>query len=521
MIGNKIKLMQQNKALMLIIGITIAGFILRIWKLGEQSFWMDEGYSVLAAMQTLVHGYPLLDSGFIYSRSIIHNYIMAGSIWLFGLSEFSARLPSVIAGTAFIPVIYFIVKKMFSLRAGLLTAAFVAFSSYEIAWSRQARMYIFLQLFFFLSIYFYWKFYNSPNSKDGFWCLLFIALSISIHGFGALALAVFGLHFLIINIHNLKGLLKRFMAAVSQIKTKLYLFFTLVTAGWIIYSILEILSMRPTGIVYLNQYWNFLSSGFSKFIYLAVIGLIVTKKKKEGLLLVMCYSVLFFILSYLIKLRHYRYLFFVLPVLFILTSEALIFPLRWIRDKRIKTAVLGAFLIIIVILQPNFVFWPKEFYYLEPNTPQPDFKSAYGYTAQNLNDSLLISPYPAIARIYYRKADYWLGFDYNNMGEVDHWLIGDEKRELYDNLKPILSSADLIGINQSFVIVIDEMAKLRIEKEVADFMQQNMTIEKVFGNVFWNRIWVYRFEEDEKDIALANFGLKTSDNFKSAINEGY
>ena len=71
------------------------------------------------------------------------------------------------------------------------------------------------------------------------------------------------------------------------------------------------------------------------------------------------------------------------------------------------------------------------------------------------------------------------------------------------------------------MIVIDEMAKLRIEKEVADFMQQNMTIEKVFGNVFWNRIWVYRFEEDEKDIALASFGHDTYPNVKSAINVGY
>ncbi|MCK5630477.1 MAG: glycosyltransferase family 39 protein [Nanoarchaeota archaeon] len=500
MIRNKIRWMQQNKALILIIGITIAGFILRLWQLGEQSFWMDEGYSVLAAMQTLVHGYPLLDSGFVYSRGIIHNYVMAGSIWLFGLSEFSARLPSVIAGTAFIPVIYFIVKKMFSYRAGLLTAAFVAFSSYEIAWSRQARMYIFLQLFFFLSVYFYWKFYNNPNVRDGFWCLLFIALSISIHQFGALALPVFALHFLIINIHKPREFLRMLKGIVRGIvKNKIYVLLTLAVCGWIVLQIKGMPGIMNTRVNYIGQYWNFLTGGFGRFIWLAVIGFIVTKKKKEGLLLVMCYSALFLILSYFLKLLHYRYLFFVLPVLFILTSESLVYPLRWFRDKRIKTAILGVFLIIILIVQHNFVLFPKEFYYLEPETPQPDFKSAYGYVAQNLNDSLLVASHPAMARIYYRKADYWLGFDYSNMGKVDHWLKGDKKREVYDNLKPILSYDDLIGINQSFVIVVDDMAQSRIGKEVVEFMQQNMTLEKVFGNVFWNRVWVYRFDGDGEE----------------------
>lgn len=500
MIRNKIRWMRQNKALMLIIGITIAGFILRIWRLGEQSFWMDEGYSVLAAMQTLVHGYPLLDSGFVYSRSIIHNYIMAGSIWLFGLSEFSARLPSVIAGTAFIPVIYFIVKKMFNLRAGLLTAAFVAFSSYEIAWSRQARMYIFLQLFFFLSIYFYWKFYNNPNIRDGFWCFLLIALSISIHDFGALALAVFGLHFLIINIHKPREFFKILKTiAEGMVQNKKYVLPMLAVCGWILLQIKGMPGIMNTRVNYMGQYWNFLTGGFGRFIWLAVIGLIVTKKKKEGLLLVMCYSALFLILSYFLKLLHYRYLFFVLPVLFILTSESLVFPLRWVRDKRIKTAVLCVFLIIILIVQHNFVLLPKGFYYLEPETPQPDFKSAYDYVSENLNDSLLVASHPAMARIYYRKADYWLGFDYSRMNRINDYLIGTEKREIYDNLKPILSYADLIGINQSFVIIADDMAQARIGNEVADFMQQNMTLERRLGDVFWNRIWVYRFDGDEDE----------------------
>lgn len=80
---------------MIILLVVSSGFWL--WfGLNQRSIDEDEGMSILAAQGVLKHGYPLLPSGFIYHRAYIPNYILAGSIGLLGLNDFSIILPSVL-----------------------------------------------------------------------------------------------------------------------------------------------------------------------------------------------------------------------------------------------------------------------------------------------------------------------------------------------------------------------------------------------------------------------------------------
>src|SRR3990167_4049346 len=159
------KLDLKDKYLQALLGITILGFILRIYSLSSQSIWMDESFSMNAAYEILEKGIPLLDSGAFYGLGyLLHLYLMAFFILLFP-DVWGARFLSVIFGTLTIPLAYYFAKTVFDetfsekgSNKGFLFAVIIAFSTIEIAWSRQARMYSQLQFFFLLSLLLFYKF---------------------------------------------------------------------------------------------------------------------------------------------------------------------------------------------------------------------------------------------------------------------------------------------------------------------------------------------------------------------------
>ena len=145
--------------------LIIIGFILRFYKLSTQSLWIDEGFSINAATQTLKYFYPKLESGFVYSGSLLNTYLIAFFIKIFKDLIFAPRLVSVIFGILSIIVTFYFGKEIYNKKIGLIAALFVTFSSIEIAWSRQARMYAQFQFFYLLSLYLFYKFINNKSLK--------------------------------------------------------------------------------------------------------------------------------------------------------------------------------------------------------------------------------------------------------------------------------------------------------------------------------------------------------------------
>ena len=96
----------------------------------------------------LEKGFPIFDSGLVYSRAYAFHYIEAFFL-LFGQNEFMARFPSVIFGMLTIILAYFIGKE-YSKSGGLISALFMAVFYLEVFYSRQARFYQLFQLMFFL-----------------------------------------------------------------------------------------------------------------------------------------------------------------------------------------------------------------------------------------------------------------------------------------------------------------------------------------------------------------------------------
>ncbi|MGH8287280.1 MAG: ArnT family glycosyltransferase [Steroidobacteraceae bacterium] len=128
----------------LLVAIVAIGGALRAWELGAVGLHGDEETMAMPTMHIVEHGSPILPSGMFYPRALAQLYLMAGSVLLFGESEWAFRLPSALCGTFLIVLAYFVGRRFLAPAWNLVFAATVAFLPALIVDSQSARMYIFL-----------------------------------------------------------------------------------------------------------------------------------------------------------------------------------------------------------------------------------------------------------------------------------------------------------------------------------------------------------------------------------------
>ena len=131
----------RNKSCLSLSVCLIVGSALRIWNFWKPSLWLDE-FSTSWAVTSHVRVGDLAEKSVKYLL-IPPTYfpLVKLSTILFGTSEFALRLPSVLAGMASIPLVYFLGKKTLSQEAGLMAAWCFAFHPWFINQSQDARAY--------------------------------------------------------------------------------------------------------------------------------------------------------------------------------------------------------------------------------------------------------------------------------------------------------------------------------------------------------------------------------------------
>lgn len=129
-------------------------FGLRLLYVRQISPFVDEYISILATQAIIDHGTPVLPSGLFYGpKALLHSYIMALAFWLFGSSEFAARLPSVVAGVLAVGVIYRAGRDWFSPVVGFSAAVALTWLPAAVLWGGRARMYGLFQFLSLLGVY--------------------------------------------------------------------------------------------------------------------------------------------------------------------------------------------------------------------------------------------------------------------------------------------------------------------------------------------------------------------------------
>jgi hypothetical protein len=172
--------------IVMLIGCLAVGFWLRFRHLGDLGLVNDEGVQAQAVQRTLERGVPIFASGLFYTRGVPFLYAQAGTAKLFGLDEFSLRLPSVVFGTVTIWAAFLLGKMLYGPRVGLLTAAMMTFSVWEIEMSRFARFYTAFQFTYLVSLLCFYRWQVAGEKAYRPWFIVSAFLAIMMHDLGAM-----------------------------------------------------------------------------------------------------------------------------------------------------------------------------------------------------------------------------------------------------------------------------------------------------------------------------------------------
>jgi len=149
---------------LLMIAMVLGAFVFS-YKLGAHDIREDEFQVISAAAGYYYEGdfytWNWLEgepSDSIYDRAFPHTFLIAQAYNLFGISEWSSRLVSVLFGILFIPVLYLTARFFTEDNYLALLAVFIAiFYEYHIFIFRYARMYALLIPIFLILVYFIYK----------------------------------------------------------------------------------------------------------------------------------------------------------------------------------------------------------------------------------------------------------------------------------------------------------------------------------------------------------------------------
>lgn len=515
-----------NKKAILIISIIvlILGAFLRFHDLDSQSYWMDEGYTINAVISGQENGFTptgasILDSGKTYNCS---TYCLptVGLAKIFGDNAFSYRLLAGIFGLLFIFVIYFFAKNFFKdKKVALLSAFFVALSYWQIAWSREARWYTELEVFFWLSLSFFYLFIESQDKKIKTIGIVlssvFTVLAISAHKLAYLLPIIF-LIFLIVK--NTKQYFKNKKSIIYQLSfvAAILVFVEYVLNIRFITNAIGNLQFHYN----LPYYLSFYLRNYWPFIIVAIYGLISAQgeEKKKHWMLWSAFLIYLIPLSLLTNVVHYRYMFHLTPIFYLAAAYTItktlsshVIPAKaGIHSFNIKhwmPALPVMALMLTFFLTGQGLLYPKSFYALESDdptklnrpyyayTPQPNWNKAYETIEESIEpDEIIISSHPHFNKIFLGQPGYWIKYDY--LGIEKTVEVIQENKEYYVGAEVINNLDELKKITQEKhgYIIFDYMSvDGRINPETIEYIQSNTTqffYDKINS---YSQIWVYKF----------------------------
>ena len=159
--------------------LVLTATLIEIYVATSLSLWHDEAITANAAISFLQNGVPSFPSGFEYWRSFPHTLLVAASGYLFGITDLSLRLPSIILSSATVVLTYITGKEFFDRDTALIGSAILAFSALQIALSTQVRMYALLQFLYLLSVLLIYRSVEGKKKRD----LLFLTASLVLISF--------------------------------------------------------------------------------------------------------------------------------------------------------------------------------------------------------------------------------------------------------------------------------------------------------------------------------------------------
>jgi 4-amino-4-deoxy-L-arabinose transferase-like glycosyltransferase len=463
-------------------GVLIWGGFLRSYKLGEQSLWIDEGYTINAAQQTLKHGYPLLESGKVYDPHVASTYVVAASIKIFGFDPFhpwQARLPQVIASIIGIYLFFrasYLTTK--NLTVSIIATICFTFFEWHTAWSRQARGYAEMQTFLIAAYMSYFSWFENKKITSFILGTVFLGIAFLFQGVAMVALPLAGVVLIIYLIKNR-----------STVKSFISFQLVLVLAACAVLGFKFIAPKIPALVAlgYETTYLAFLLNTFAIYLLIIIIGTLLSLKNKTTPLLSFLIPSLFFFIPGFItmwfsQVIQFRYLLVISPFIFILAGVAINEIIIFVKKYNDKYLPLTCIIIIGFFLGHTLSFRPQATYTLEEGSPQPPFSETYDLIKKTTSpNDIILSPYTQMTNIYMGTPGYWLPVSLTGRkSEVASKTING--RDYYTNAPKVNSAEELTTLINEHrgYIILDTMARNRLPADMMDAIKNNSRSTMVF-----------------------------------------
>lgn len=455
--------------------IVIAAFALRLYHLDSQSFWSDEGISVIRARNDL----PALFATLPVEHVPFYFVALHAWMWLAGEGDFAVRYFSLVFSLLAVPLIYqlgvVLGRSVFkagdpedSSRAravGLLSAALAAINPLQVWYAQEARMYSLLVALCAgaalcllraampcLAAAPGAKPERPTRSRLPYWLgfVLLSAAALYTHFFAALAVAAFGIWALgaiFVEYRRRASLRSGLWRPVIGSLALIALLFgpwlpraiaALSFPGW--QAAAEPLTLPgrylvayALGTTVANE-WRWTAIGF--LILLVAGSVVLVRRRNMAAWLPLCYVFIPFVLLMLLALRkpgyHERYLIVITPLFFVILAVA-IYAVR--ASTRVRQVMLAA--LVSRILSTTFILLVVAIsglslynLYFDATYAKPDFRAAAQYIdllARQGDGLIFDGPDPNKAFYRYfsrRKVDAFdsTNFDTQDAGDTDAFL---------------------------------------------------------------------------------------------------
>ncbi len=395
---------------LLALGIVILwGAFLRLYKIDQPSFWIDEAATVLQCRGILQSGLPKLSDGSVRWDSFPATYVQSlGNLFITN-PHLGTRLPSAFAGIICIPLAFVLVRQVTRHdMPALLSALCLGLFHEQIMWSRQARPYIFVQLYMMLAIVLFFIGLQGKK-KPILWSLTAICAMLAAfsHRAGYLAVVVI---ILLALFHSKSRILGSLTLLVSAIAIPVLVSLLVVGTNSNIAQTMRSV-LQPVQTDYMVKYWRYLIAEYRSILVSSLIGVIVSCRVVWRFTIPLLVSAFLFfaVVSLRTWLFAHRYVFLLsfIVALFLaigVWSLSTVFARRF--GKRLVT-IAGIVITLIVLVDGPLCLVPKIQYDLGYTAPAPPWRDAYSliidrHVQISGNSALLstISAFPALHDIY-------------------------------------------------------------------------------------------------------------------------
>ncbi len=184
------------------------------WQLGTPAlFDFDEGAFSAATWEMLQRGdfiIPFFNGEPRFDKPILMHWLQALSVSAFGLHEWTLRLPSALAASAWVMATYYFAKPRMPRQQAILAAVMVATSAMIVIIGRAATADAVLNLLITLALFDIWRYWEQPTRMRHFRVFFWLGLGFLCAGLMAMTIPVLVSAFLYIS----NGQWRRWLHAV-------------------------------------------------------------------------------------------------------------------------------------------------------------------------------------------------------------------------------------------------------------------------------------------------------------------